>query len=108
MQLPVADGDWVAARPLGELRLPEEGITVLGIERAGTWVGAPSLDEQLCAGDVVVLYGREAMLADLAERLHGEEGDVAGEKARAWHAATPPVEQLEPGPRRRAPSHPVG
>ncbi|MGY1711755.1 cation:proton antiporter regulatory subunit [Geodermatophilus sp. SYSU D00758] len=101
VQLPVADGDWVTARPLGELRLPEEGITVLGIERAGTWIGAPSLDEHLRAGDVVVLYGREAMLADVSERLHGEEGDVAGERARAWHAATPPIERLERPTRRR-------
>ena len=101
VQLPVEEQDWIASRALGRLRLPEEGVAVLGVERPdGTWVGAPSEDLRLCAGDVVVLYGRKAILADIADRLHGQEGDVASERARAWHAATPPAEVLEPRGRR--------
>ena len=43
-------------------------------------------------GDVVVLYGRRAMLDDVAVRLHGDEGHQASERARRWHAATPAEE----------------
>jgi uncharacterized protein with PhoU and TrkA domain len=99
-QLPVGEDDWVTSRPLGALRLPEEGVAVLGVERAeGSWVGAPGDDLQLQVGDVVVLYGRQAMLEDIAARLHGAEGDASSERFRSWHAASPPNEPLEP-PRR--------
>ncbi len=94
-QMPVGEDDWIASRPLGELRLPDEGVAVLGIERSeGEWVGAPSQDLQLCVGDVVVLYGRQAMLDDIAARIHGDEGEEASERFRAWHAASPPNEPL--------------
>ncbi len=104
VQLPVQADDWIAARPLGQLRLPDEGVTVLGIERAqGSWVGAPSQDVQLCPGDVVVLYGRQPILDDVANRLHGPEGEEASERFRAWHASSPPDEPLphDSGRRRR-------
>lgn len=98
--LPVEEDDWIASRPLGELNLPDEGVTVLGVERsAGTWVGAPSEDIHLQVGDVVVLYGRKPILEDIAARLHGDEGEAASERSRAWHAASPTDEPLEP-PRR--------
>ncbi|MGY2004595.1 TrkA C-terminal domain-containing protein [Blastococcus sp. SYSU DS1024] len=96
VQLPVKDDDWISSRPLGRLRLPEEGVAVLGVERDdGTWMGAPSEDLRLRTGDVVVLYGRQAILDDITDRLHGEEGERASERSRAWHAATPPVEVVE-------------
>ena len=96
-QLPVAEDDWIASQPLGQLRLPEEGVAVLGVERAeGAWVGAPSEDIQLGVGDVVVLYGRAPMLDDIAARLHGDEGDEASGRFRAWHAASPSSEPLAP------------
>jgi hypothetical protein len=95
VQLPVRDDDWISARPLGQLRLPEEGVAVLGVERDDGWIGAPAEDLRLRTGDIVVLYGRQAMLDDIAERLHGDEGDQAEERSRAWHAATPPVERFE-------------
>ena len=100
IQLPVEDGDWIASRPLGGLRLPDEGVAVLGVERDGnSWIGAPSEDLTLRAGDIVVLYGREAMLDDIAARLHGDEGEQASERSRTWHGATPPVETFERGRR---------
>lgn len=96
-QLPVAEDDWITCRPLGQLRLPDEGVAVLGIERAeGTWIGAPSEDIQLQVSDVVVLYGRQAMLEDIAARIHGEEGEEASARSRAWHAASPQEEPLAP------------
>jgi hypothetical protein len=95
-QLPVGEDDWIAANPLGDLRLPEEGVAVLGVERAeGTWIGAPSEDFQLQVGDVVVLYGRQTMLEDIAARAHGEEGEQASIRSRAVHANSPVSESLE-------------
>ncbi|WP_346622236.1 TrkA C-terminal domain-containing protein [Blastococcus montanus] len=95
VQLPVKDDDWITSRPLGLLRLPEEGVAVLGVERDDGWIGAPSEDLRLRAGDVVTLYGRQAILDDITDRLHGDEGEEASERSRAWHAATPPVEVVQ-------------
>ena len=96
-QLPVADNDWIAARPLGDLGLPEEGVAALGVERAdGTWLGAPGPHVTVQDGDVVVLYGRQPVLEDIAERVHGPEGDAASERYRAWHAASPEEERRRP------------
>lgn len=100
-QLPVGPDDWIACRPIGRLQLPEEGVRVLGIERAdGVWIGAPSEDIQLRVGDVVVLYGRQPMLDNIAARLEGMEGEEASARFRTWHAASPPEEPLAPGPSR--------
>jgi hypothetical protein len=94
-QLPVAEDDWISSRPLGQLRLPDEGVAVLGVERAeGVWIGAPSEDIKLKVGDVVVLYGRAPILDDIAARIHGAEGDEASDRFRAWHAASPTSEPL--------------
>ena len=101
-QIPVEADDWIAARPLGQLRLPEEGVAVLGVERAeGAWIGAPSEDLQLVIGDVVVLYGREPILDDIAARIHGDEAEEASARFRAWHAASPQTEPLTSGAHRR-------
>lgn len=101
-QVPVSEGDWIASRPMGKLRLSEEGVIALGVERShGAWVGAPSEDIDLHVGDVVVLYGRKQMLDDIAARLHGEEGEAASVRFRAWHAASPTEEPLEPPQNRR-------
>lgn len=94
-QLPVREGDWISSRPIGRLRLPDEGVAVLGVERADdTWVGAPTEDLHLRAGDVVVLYGRADFLDDIAQRLAGEEGDEASARYQAWHAASPVEERV--------------
>ena len=102
-QLPVEADDWIASSPLGDLRLPDEGVAVLGVERAeGSWVGAPSDDLHLQVGDVVVLYGRQTMLEDIAARAHGEEGEQASIRSRAVHANSPVSESLERRDRRRS------
>lgn len=77
-ELQVEAGDWIAGRPLGELGLRDEGILVLGIERAdGDYEGAPHGDDTAAAGDVLVLYGRRARIAELDERRRGGEGERA-------------------------------
>ncbi len=70
---------------------------MLGVERTeGTWIGAPREDLQLAVGDVVVLYGRQPMLEDIAARAHGAEGDEASQRFREWHAASPVSKPLTP------------
>ncbi|MDQ4133120.1 MAG: TrkA C-terminal domain-containing protein [Actinomycetota bacterium] len=70
--------DWFTGRPLGDLRLRDEGIIVLGIVRAdGTYVGAPDGETIVRDGDTVIVYGRDDAFEDLATRRRGAEGDRA-------------------------------
>lgn len=76
-ELFVEEGDWLVDRPLGVLRLSDEGALVLGIERSTrAWVGAPRGDTVVRAGDVLVLYGRERTLSQLDGRRDGGFGDL--------------------------------
>lgn len=62
-ELTVQDDDWLANRKLMEMRLSEEGILVLGIERSdGTYIGAPRGHNELSSGDTLLLYGQAASL----------------------------------------------
>lgn len=77
----VEEQDWVADRVLDELHLREEGIQVLGIERAnGDYVGVPEGEARIVAGDTLILYAREAQLEDLDKR-GDQEGPSAHEAA---------------------------
>lgn len=76
----VKAGDWLAGKPLSDCRLPDEGVTVLGVYRAdGSYVGVPRRDTRLEAGDTVVLYGRSKVLRELTFR----RDDPSGEQAHA-------------------------
>lgn len=82
-ELLVRPSDWMAEHTLAELRLRDEGVVVLGIERAGQYLGAPAPQTEIEPGDTLVLYGREARLAELDERARGPAGDHAHEMATA-------------------------
>lgn len=59
----------VAGRTLGELRLRDEGVIVLGITRAdGTYLGAPRFDSDIRPYDALLVYGRAAQIAELDGR----------------------------------------
>ena len=78
-EIGVQEGDWVAGRSLGELRLRDEGLVVLGMEMAdGRYVGAPSFETVVRPRMKLVVYGRAGRLAELGCR----RADAAGEKAR--------------------------
>ncbi|WP_222915902.1 TrkA C-terminal domain-containing protein [Natrinema sp. SYSU A 869] len=81
----VDEGEWVAGERLGDLELrSSEGVTVLGIEREdGTYIGAPSGEHRIHAGDRVIAYGQEERLRELADR--GEGDDAAHEAAKRSH-----------------------
>jgi TrkA-C domain len=62
-------GGWLVDRPLGELRLRDEGVSVLGIVRTdGSYEGVPGKDARIRDGDTVIAYGRASVIAEISER----------------------------------------
>src|SRR4051794_14667055 len=81
-ELVVEDDDWIAGRTLAELKLREEHIDVLGIQkRGGEYIGVPHGHRVVEAGDVLVLYSTEERLEEIDERKRGRAGDEAHERA---------------------------
>jgi len=75
-ELTVREDDWLAGHKLIEMRLSEEGILVLGIERKdGTYIGAPRGHDSLEVNDVLLLYGQAEALKNLDQRRTGSEGN---------------------------------
>lgn len=86
-ELAVEPNDWLAERTLIELKLPYEGVLVLGIRRTGgVFLGAPTGDTVIHAGDTIVLYGPVDRIADLDGRRRGKQGDAAHQDAVTEHA----------------------
>jgi hypothetical protein len=86
----VVDADsWMAHRKLEELNLPEEGVTVLAIQReGGAFVGAPGHATVIQPGDKMILYGQAAPLAEISQRQAGAGGDQAHRDAIDAHQET--------------------
>lgn len=89
VELHVAPDGWTADRPLRELRLRDEGIIVLGIERAsGTYEGAPGPETVPQVGDTLVLYGADDDVCNLNARRAGGAGNASHEQAASARTAT--------------------
>jgi hypothetical protein len=85
-ELPVGASEWLADRTLGELRLRDEGLLVLGVVRHdGTYIGVPDRSTSLGRDDTIILYGADGALADLDGRPGGSEGGRAHEHGVARH-----------------------
>jgi hypothetical protein len=81
------DGEWAVDRRLSDLHLTQEGVVVLGLHRAdGRFIGTPTGDTVIHAGDLVLAYGRADVLRELASR-RSSEGDQAHEVAVQEQAA---------------------
>ena len=81
-ELRVREEDWVAGRSLRDCALSDEGILILGIQRNdGHYVGAPSPDTEILAGNVLILYGREEALRELDDRRADSSGDASHRRA---------------------------
>lgn len=81
-EMRVESQDWLAAKTLAELKLPDEGVLVLGIQRVGgIYIGTPGADTQIHAKDNLVLYGPIQRLEELDRRKGGYRGDKAHQKA---------------------------
>ncbi len=86
-ELAIGPNDWVAGRTLEELRLADEGLLVLRINRnGGDYVAHPDSGSRLGRGDVLVLYGRADAVADLDHRTV-DDGDNSHDRAVERHAA---------------------
>ena len=73
----VEPGDWFIDRTIGDLQLRDEGVLVLGIDRAGhRYVGAPSSSSRFREGDTVVLYGPRETLARIDARERTADGEL--------------------------------
>jgi len=96
VEMKVEAGDWVENGLLERLRLADEGILVLGIERQGVaYVGTPRGDAVLKAGDTLILYGRATALDELDRREAGEEGEAAHRRAMVEQGVIGEVEARE-------------
>ena len=86
-ELPVASDSWLADRSIAQLSLRDEGVVVLGIERRdGSYLGVPQGDTVLVAGDMLIVYSRGGVLAELDRRDRGTSGEVAHAAAVAEQA----------------------
>lgn len=84
VEVDIREHTWLAEGAIGELDLPGEGVLVLGVVRGdGDYVGAPPSDLRLHPGDLLVLYGRNNRLHELATRAPGDH--AAQREARAEH-----------------------
>ena len=80
-ELEVEENDWIEGRRLDQLRLMDEGMTVLGVHRRdGDYAGVPRGETEMEAGDRLILYGRADDLSELDERVRGAAGDEAHER----------------------------
>ena len=70
--------DWIANKTLADLRLPSEGVLILGIQRLDqTYVGAPNAKTMILSGDLLILYGPGHRIEELNRRRKGLEGKLA-------------------------------
>lgn len=85
VELSARAGDWLTGRTLAELALRDEGIAVLGLTRAGRYLGIPKGGTRVEAGDTLVVYGRGSEVAELDARPAGEAGDHRHQAAVERH-----------------------
>ncbi|HET6795497.1 MAG TPA: TrkA C-terminal domain-containing protein [Acidimicrobiales bacterium] len=103
-ELAVEEGDWVAGRTLADLGLREEGVAVLGITRQdGMFRGAPVGPTLVRPGDVLLLYGRAAILEEVDRRPAGPAGDQAHRTAVEHQWALVAAEERDDPGRAAAP-----
>lgn len=102
VELVVQPGDWIAGRTLAELNLRDEGVAVLGVQRAGgNYIGSPVWATRIEPHDTVVVYGPAALLEELDQRPQGTRGDEAHERAvAAQRRVVPPIEDAPSRSRR--------
>lgn len=84
VELLVKPGDWIDGLRLMDARPRNEGVMVLAVKNAeGAFIGTPSGETVVAAGDTLVLYGRTAALSSLDQRRKGWEGDKSHREAVA-------------------------
>lgn len=78
----VKEGDWIENQRVGELKLWQEGINLIGIQRSdGNYLGTPKSRTRIKTKDQLILYGRKNNLKDLEKRKRDLLGDKAHDEA---------------------------
>lgn len=78
--------DWLANKTIIELKLPKEGVLILGIQlESGDYIGAPTAETVVSPGDTLVLYGPIKRLEELDQRRSGWLGHKAHKEAISDH-----------------------
>lgn len=81
-ELAVEEDDWIAGRRLADLKLRDEHVDVLGIQKHhGEYIGVPRGERVIEPGDTLVLYSTEERLEELDDRKRGAAGDDAHKRA---------------------------
>ena len=86
-ELQVQEGDWLAGQSLRAMRLRDEGVVVVGVQRGGVYIGAPGPDTVIEPCDTLVLYGCRTRIAELDRRQRDASGDAAHARASAKQTA---------------------
>ncbi|MEM7311540.1 MAG: TrkA C-terminal domain-containing protein [Planctomycetota bacterium] len=82
VEMYVDEGNWMADKSLMELRLSDEGVLVLGIEKlAGSYAGAPKGKTRLGVGDTLLVYGPHQLIEELDKRRADFSGYQAHRRA---------------------------
>lgn len=82
VEMEVQPNDWLSERELADLKLADEGVLVLGVDRStGEYIGGPRGETRLSAGDTVIMYGPSPVLENLDERAAGSAGNWEHHKA---------------------------
>ena len=80
-EVAVMPDTWLTNHTLGELRLRDEGVIVLGITRGdGSYLPIPGKETRLCPGDSLVVYGSDSALMGLGRRPIGYRGEAEHER----------------------------
>jgi hypothetical protein len=76
-RLKICERDWLIGRSLGQSRLHDEGVVVLGVERSdGRYVGVPTKQTKIKEDDTLLIYGPADVIEELDSRPEGSEGDA--------------------------------
>lgn len=75
-ELYVDYSDWIANKALAKLKLREEGVVVLGVNREnGDFLGVPDGETEIRPGDILITYGRVQNMSEIDERSMGTKGN---------------------------------
>lgn len=68
-ELHVGKNDWIVNKKLNELKLRDEGIIVIGVNREnGDYIGVPDGQTDVRHGDILITYGRAQVIENLDQR----------------------------------------
>jgi hypothetical protein len=85
-EIPVEEHAWLAGKTLAQTQLRREGVVVLGVQdNSGEYLGVPTGKTKVQRGDILLCYGEEDALQQLADRPSDYKGEAEHEQAVEEH-----------------------